>query len=147
MTGRPSLYTEELASEICERISCDESLASICREEGKPHMATVFRWLEKHESFRDKYARARVWQAETQADQGREIRQAVADGKLDPAQARVILDAIKWEAGKRDPKKYGDKVALVGGDPAAGDKPVQVNVTGLSESAMAEIAVLKVEGE
>lgn len=35
----------------------------------------------------------------------------------------------------------------VGGDPAAGDKPVQVNVTGLSESALAEIATLRVEGE
>lgn len=147
MTGRPSLYTDELAQEICERISCDESLASICREEGKPHMATVFRWLEKHESFREQYARARVWQAETQADQGKEIRDAIKKGELDPAQARVILDAIKWEAGKRNPAKYGDKLAVVGGDSAAGDKPIQVNVSGLSPSALAELAGLQVEGE
>lgn len=35
----------------------------------------------------------------------------------------------------------------VGGDPAAGDKPVQVDVSGLSPAALAELAGLQVDGE
>ena len=31
---------------------------------------------------------------------------------LDASQARVALDGVKWEAGKRKPKVYGDKLDL-----------------------------------
>ena len=49
--GRPPDYTEALAEEICLRLAEGESLVSMCREEGMPGRATVFRWPEKHEAF------------------------------------------------------------------------------------------------
>lgn len=110
--GRPTGYTEALAREICDRIAEDEGLASICRSEHMPSRNTVYRWLREYEAFRDDYVRARVDQAETVADELREVRRKVEEGVLDPAAARVIMDSIKWEAGKRSPTVYGDKSSI-----------------------------------
>src|SRR3954465_7988144 len=57
-TGRPSLYSPELVAEICERISCGESLAAICRDPTMPCRAAVFRWLREHPEFRGQYEQA-----------------------------------------------------------------------------------------
>lgn len=104
--GRPSDYSPELAADICGRLVLGQSLRSICSGEGMPDIATVYRWLAAHESFRDQYARAREDQADTMAD---EI-VAIADEEEDPAKARVRVDARKWVAAKLKPRKYGDKV-------------------------------------
>ena len=42
--GRHTLYTPELAAEICERISKGEPLEVICRDEGMPHAMKVHEW-------------------------------------------------------------------------------------------------------
>ena len=34
------------------------------------------------------------------------------EGLIDPNAARVAIDAYKWSAGKRKPKKYGEKVEI-----------------------------------
>lgn len=59
VTGRPELYTEELAATICERLAIGESLRSITSEEGMPHRQTVFRWLYRYPAFRDQYVSAK----------------------------------------------------------------------------------------
>src|SRR4051794_13715827 len=76
MTGRPSVYTPELAAEICERLACGESLRAICRGETMPGPTRVYCWLDEKPEFRERYARAREAQGEHCAD---EII-AVADG-------------------------------------------------------------------
>lgn len=145
--GRPTIYSDELVADICVRVACDESLVKICLEDDKPSLTTVYRWLQEKPEFRANYARARNDQAETVADKAKDVRDKLERGEIDHQTANAMLNFIKWETGKRNPKVYGDKTQIVGGDPAAGDKPVQVNVTGLSESALAEIAGLSVEGE
>ena len=67
--GRPSSYAPELIDEICGRLIEGESLRKICGEDRMPGLRTVFDWLEKHEEFRTKYARAREIQAELQVDE------------------------------------------------------------------------------
>lgn len=127
MTGRPSSFTQEVADLICERIADGESLRAICTGDDYPDKATVFRWLNENEDFRDQYARAREAQADavfddilTIADDGRNdwMERHNADGEnigwqvngeaLRRSQLRV--DARKWMAGKLKPKKYGDKI-------------------------------------
>ena len=85
--------------------------------------STITRWLqdESRTEFRTQYAHAREAQADAFAD---EIVDVARDKVRDPAQARVLIDALKWAAGKRKPKVYGDKVVL-GGDP---DAPVSVKI-------------------
>jgi hypothetical protein len=127
MTGRPSSFTQEIADEICERLAEGESLRSICRSDGMPVQATVFRWLSIDEAFLKQYARAREAQADRLAD---EILDIADDSSRDTipkvdkegneygeqansewiARSRLRVDARKWLASKMAPKKYGDKV-------------------------------------
>jgi len=42
--GRPTLYTEELAAEICRRLAGGESLRRICEDDHMPGASTVVDW-------------------------------------------------------------------------------------------------------
>lgn len=132
--GRPSLYSEGLANTICDRIACGESLASICRDDGMPDYKTVIRWLREKDDFRDNYTRAREDQADADADSVQDIGRRVLTGELDPQAARVAIDALKWAAGKRKPKKYGDKLDL------NHSGSLTVNPTDLTDDQLAAIA-------
>jgi hypothetical protein len=120
--GRPSDYSAEAAADICARLAAGEPLVRICREDDKPHLSTVYRWLAAHEDFREIYARAREDQADTLAD---EIVEIADDGRNDTYtdgegvervnqdvinRSRLRVDARKWVAAKLKPRKYGDKV-------------------------------------
>lgn len=112
MTGRPTTYSPGLASLICDRIARGESLLKICAEKDMPSQSMVYRWLEKHHAFRERYARARELQCDSLADEALEV---TRNGKANMANAnRVRLDAIKWFAAKVAPKKYGEKVQHTG---------------------------------
>lgn len=123
MAGRPSDYSPAVSDQICERLADGESLRRICQDSDMPNKATVFRWLNAHEEFRDQYARAREEQAETLAD---EI-VLIADTEEDANRARVKIDARKWVAGKLKPKAYGDK------------QQIEANVTFSHEEALDQL--------
>lgn len=128
--GRPTLYTEALALQICERLASGQPLVKICRDDDMPHVATVYRWMADGEAFRDMYVRAREDQADTLAD---EI-QAIADepmlgervtvkgkGKKRTREVvtgdmiehrRLRVDARKWIAAKLKPKVYSERTTL-----------------------------------
>lgn len=56
MSGRPTVYTAELAERICERIAeSNDSLRKICRETWAPSRSTVNKWLIEREEFRQLY--------------------------------------------------------------------------------------------
>jgi hypothetical protein len=110
--GRPSIYTDELAQDICDRISCGQTLTSIAKLEGYPSLPTVFRWLAEKEDFRDKYTRARQDQADYSADYLVDIGQEIIAGNLAADAARVLVDIHKWTAARRAPKKYGERLDL-----------------------------------
>ena len=127
-TGRPSLYTEALAAEICRRLAEGETLRSVCRDKAMPDKATILRWLadKKKADFREQYVYAREMQADALFDEALEIADDVSgdwstdkDGKkvLDHEniqRSRLRVDTRKWAAGKMAPKKYGDKLDLGG---------------------------------
>lgn len=60
MTGRPSSFTQEIADEICERLSNGEPLAAICRDDHMPGVRTVYDWSEAHEKLSADIAGARA---------------------------------------------------------------------------------------
>jgi predicted transcriptional regulator len=136
--GRPSGYTEELADKICDAIAgSSKGLNHHCKELGiSPSM--VYRWLEKNEGFRERYARAREDQADFVAD---EIVEIADDNSRDAEyyvggnhvqRAKLRVDARKWVASKLKPKKYGEKLDLTTG----GDKlqPMIIDWTGQHNS-------------
>jgi hypothetical protein len=113
-----TIRSPELETAILDRLANDESLRSICKDEGMPNAATVHRWMQDDAEFASRYARARVIQAETVASGMRDIELDVIDGSMEPAAARVVLDSQRWRASKLAPKKYGDKLEIAG-DPEA----------------------------
>lgn len=112
MFGRPTVFTQELADEICERIACAESLKTIVKDAHMPSERSVFRWLIANTDFCQQYTRAHEAQGDANADNVTHIAERVLSGELDASAGRVAIDAYKWAAGKRNTKKYGDKVAV-----------------------------------
>lgn len=132
--GRPTKYSEELAVDICVLIAEGKPLTKICKMNGMPSLATVYRWLSTDKKFQDMYARARDDQADTMADEITEIAdqtpemEPVLDKEGNVIEMRMHsayvqwqrnrVDARKWVAAKLKPRKYGDR-QVVAGDPEA----------------------------
>ena len=112
MAGRPSDYTPEICAEICARLIEGESLRRICLDESMPGRRTVLDWLDEHEEFRAKYARARELQGDAEHDKMADIEDDALAGKVAPDVARVVLASKQWRASKLAPKKYGDRTQL-----------------------------------
>lgn len=125
--GRRTLYTDELAKEICEQIAHGNSLVSILKKEGMPSYQTVLDWLlkaeqgiEPYKNFLGMYTRAREDQAEYLADEIIDIadnstNDTIVDEKGRARcdhewvhRSRLRVDARKWVAAKLKPRKYGD---------------------------------------
>jgi len=119
--GRPSKYTPELATAICERLSRGESLRSICRDEGMPDEATVRQWaLDDYQGFYSQYARARDLGLDAMADEVLAI--ADTDAGEDVQRSRLRFDARRWYLSKLAPKRYGERLGIE----QAGGGPLQV---------------------
>ena len=118
--GRPSLYTEELAEEICNAIaSSKDGLEHLCAANPHwPERANIFIWMRKYPGFRDKYVNAKEQQAEVQVDYMLELANEphkyvdadTGSTRVDVPMLRVKMDAIKWQASKLAPKRFADKV-------------------------------------
>lgn len=151
--GAPSMYSEELAQEICRHIADCVSLRTIAAMEGMPDVATIMRWLadETKPEFREQYARAREAQADkmaedilaiadeectmvradkhgTKDDDGEGNTEVVFDATA-VARNKLRVDARRWLASKMAPKKYGDKVQTELTGPGGGAIAVQSTVT------------------
>src|SRR5277367_185696 len=136
--GRKSRFTEELADLICERIANGESLHAICGEDGMPAQSSVFKWLIEHADFAEKYAHARIAQADVLFDEMLHIADTPVVGVKTITKAsgvetvegdmiehrRLQIDARKWIIARMAPKKYGDKQALEHSGPDGG--PMEV---------------------
>jgi len=106
--GRPSLWDETLAKEICDQLAEGIPLANICKSDRYPSVSTVLSWLDR-DDFCQSYARARQQSADKLAD---EIVSISDDPKLDPNDKRVRVDARKWVAAKLKPQSYGDRLDM-----------------------------------
>lgn len=137
--GRPTVYTPELAQEICEKLAEGMTLREVCRAEHLPPESTVRLWaLDDREGFAAHYERARMIGYLAMADDLIEIADNGTNDWMDRngaddegwqangehlQRSRLRVDTRKWMLSKTLPKIYGDKVTtqLVG----ANDGPVQ----------------------
>lgn len=127
--GRPSIYTSELAAQICTHIADGKSLRTIGAMDGMPHQATIMAWLDGSKpEFSEQYARAHEAYADklaeetlTIADDSSQDTYVDADGNVKTdteaiQRSKLRVDTRKWLASKKAPRKYGDKVAIGGAD-------------------------------
>lgn len=124
--GRPTIYNEEIANLICERVAtCTFGIRKICATyDDMPTHDTIFKWRYKYKDFSERYAQAKVKQAELLAE---EIIDIADDGTNDWMEvrddqggvayklngehvnrSRLRIDTRKWHAAKLAPKIYGD---------------------------------------
>lgn len=108
--GRPSSYTDEIADEICKRLAAGEALTDMCANDPRfPHRTTVARWVRENAAFATEYARARDMAGDAEFDKHAEVIRDLAEGKIEPDTARVMLNGIQWRAKVLSPR-YQDKV-------------------------------------
>jgi hypothetical protein len=139
--GRPSLYTPELAANICGRLAVGETLRSICRDEGMPVHSAVIGWTLNAKlapGFADQYARARDAGLNVMAEEILAIADDSADDYITRKRedgsdytvidhdhinrSRLRVDTRKWYLSKLAPKRYGDRLQVAGDE----DNPLVV---------------------
>lgn len=126
--GRPSIYSIEIADEICLRLSQGESLRKICKDERMPGRVTVLEWLKRDSNFRAKYSRSREDQTDWLVEDMEEIEEGVLNGEIDAQSGRVVLWSRQWRAAKLAPKKYSDKLLNEHSGPDGGAIKVESTV-------------------
>lgn len=119
--GRPTTYTPELASLICELVSSStHGLEKLCiLHDELPPKKTVNAWRHKYPEFRAQYAQAKCEQADLLAEECLDIADDdTHDTKINAegyevcnteyiARSRLRIDTRKWLAAKLLPKQYG----------------------------------------
>jgi hypothetical protein len=113
LTGRPTIYTKELAESICRAIeNSPRGLRFICANNPDfPTDETIRDWLrdDKFPGFSSQYARARKAQADYLADEVVEVSyEAIPDNFGRVEKAKLQAESLKWKAKVTKPKVYGD---------------------------------------
>jgi hypothetical protein len=144
--ARPSIYTQELADLICERVATHTfGLKKLCDSyDDLPTHETVYQWRYKNVMFSDQYAKAKVKQAELLAE---EIIEIADDARNDwmatlsddeqglgyklngdhVNRSRLRIDARKWHAAKLLPRIYGNQAEKSDDDNSAKETQRLIN--------------------
>lgn len=131
--GRPSTCSEDVAAEICERLSKGEPLAQICRDDGMPCPNTVRTWAREREPLAEAIARAREDGFDVIASECLEIADDATNDWMEKHDSEG--NNIGWQLNgehvqrsklrvetrlkllaKWDPKRYGDRLDLGNAD-------------------------------
>lgn len=105
--GRPSTYTQEIADEICSRLSKGEPLSVICSDDHIPSFQTVYNWEKARPEFLEASTRARMIGTHYLAYDSLRV---ADDLTIDPAHKRVMVDTRLRLIGKWNARQYGDKI-------------------------------------
>jgi hypothetical protein len=115
-------FTEEIFTDICERMANGQGLRKICSDPDMPSRSTFLRWVENDTGRQARYQKAR----EALMDWYSEEILAIAwddskdtikrEGKADLcnhewiARSRLKVDTLKFLMAKLHPKRYGDRL-------------------------------------
>jgi hypothetical protein len=106
--SRPTDYTVDLANQICHYITEGKSLRTIGLIDGMPDAGTILRWIATYDNFRQQYEKATETRAHARFEKIDDTLEEMKAGTLDALKAKVCLDAIKWQCGKENAKRYTD---------------------------------------
>jgi hypothetical protein len=129
MIGRPTIYTEALAEQICTELCTGRTLRDVCRDDGMPDESTVRLWAQSdRDGFGARYRSARELGYHTMADEILEIADDArndwvarrrANGEGEPmldhehvSRAKLRIEVRRWLLSKALPKIYGDRLDL-----------------------------------
>lgn len=106
-------WTAELETDICDHLATGKSILDVGKLEGYPSADSIYRQMHRDAAFATAIARARDAGQDHEAD----ICVSMADKATveDHQVVKLRIWARQWRAAKLAPKRYGDKVAHVGG--------------------------------
>ncbi len=120
--GHPTVYTPELAAEICRRLCGGETIKRICEDDGMPDRSTVYQWMrDDHEGFARQAERAREAGAYAMADDALDIadetsRDTIVTERGEQAnsewinRSRLRCDVRLKLMSKFNPRIFGEKI-------------------------------------
>ena len=103
--GRPTIYTDELATEICERVALGRSIRSVCLDKDMPSMSTVMMSLDKNSDFSEQYRRACEERETTHFEEMLTIADEVLPETAEVARAKLRIDTRKWVLARMNHSK------------------------------------------
>ena len=102
-------YREDEWVEFLKRIGEGRSARDVCHnDKDMPSWRTVSEKLNSDNGFASRYALAMENRGQVYADKITDTVNDMLEGKIDYNQARVAIDALKWQSAKLAPKKFGD---------------------------------------
>lgn len=102
-------YREDEWIEFLKRIGEGRSARDVCHnDKDMPSWRTVSEKLNSDNGFASRYALAMENRGQVYADKITETVNDMLEGRIDYNQARVAIDALKWQSAKLAPKKFGD---------------------------------------
>lgn len=133
---KPLGFSWDIANTICDLVAEGQNLHVIGKLEGFPKRWEIYEWFKEQPEFYDNYARAREDRGDWRAARIDSITAQLLDGAIDPAAARVAIDAEKWQAGKEKPQTYGDRTTV---QHEGGSKPIQVEARKMTDEQIQQI--------
>lgn len=117
--GKPDLFTQTRADDICRRLSEGEPLVWICRDEGMPAKRTVSDWRKRFPEFKEAMREARKDGYDVIAARLRGTARGldgglVGDSTGDVQRDKLIIDTDLKLLAKWDSERYGDKMKISG---------------------------------
>lgn len=102
---------EEIISTICNELMRGNTLKRACEQiPGMPDRDTVHRWIARDSELAARISRAREFGMDASVDECREIVDAATPENFNVARLQVWHR--QWEASKRAPKVFGDKLQV-----------------------------------
>lgn len=147
MTKRAAHYAVRIAKDICREIAMGATLKEALDNVGylAPTMPTVWRWLDEHADFRAMYDRARMLQADTDADDMRTLGRDIRTQPTLATAYRVAIDVLKWQAEVRNRAKYSTRAEAPKDDKPLDAAKLKAEIKRLqNELGVAEKAGVKV---
>jgi hypothetical protein len=122
--GRPTIYTRELAEEICCKIATtSKGVRKLSLENNHwPAPSTIFKWRLENNEFSDLYIKAKQNQVEVFIDEILEISDEVSNDQIENDNGKIVanneyinrsrlrVDTRKWLSAKLCPRLYGEKM-------------------------------------
>ncbi|MCK1400107.1 hypothetical protein IVB45_18470 [Bradyrhizobium sp. 4] len=146
--ARPSEYSPEVVDAICDSMVNGQGLLKICANEGMPGRVTVYRWLASNPEFRKRFAEAREALMDFYAeqiltiafdesgdvilDQGKDGKTSAVANHAKVQRDRLKVDTLKWTASRLFPKRYGDKMELLGQNVQEGEAINKIELIGVA---------------
>lgn len=131
--ARPSEYNFDLCVEICDRVAEGANIKTVLKSNEKyPSFQTWCNWKREYNELLDLYTRSIQDKAESVDEEIDFIMDMVKSKEIDPVSGRLLIDTLKWKAGKYYPKMFGDKIDhTTGGEKLPSNQPqvIQIEIT------------------